>query len=159
MNTTVLKHLEARRLEARSADDAEVLGFWQKAVTAYHDARNASSSLHNRLLRAYDAGRIAALAMVRAAGFRARGAESHHYVTFDVARSLVDDPELRAALDEMNGVRTLRHDVEYEAADEVDEEGVRTAVEVAERVINLGADHLRAARPALREQLRKVKAR
>lgn len=151
--------MEARRLEARPADDAEVIGFWRKAATALEDDRNASSSLDNRFLRAYDAGRIAALAIVRSAGYRTRGGESHHYVTFDVARSLVADAALRKALDEMNGIRTLRHAVEYESGDEMDEGTVATAVRVAERVAALGAAHLEAERPGLRGGLGRPDAR
>src|SRR5687767_11050597 len=93
-NTTVRRHLEGGTLEERGAADDVVAAFWGKAIVAYNDARVASSSLDNRLLRAYDAGRIAALAIVRAAGYRTKGGEGHHYVTFDVARSLVEDADL-----------------------------------------------------------------
>jgi hypothetical protein len=68
MNTTVQNHLDGRRLQADAADDPEVPGFWKKALVARADAANTSSSLENRLLRAYDAARLAALAIVRAAG-------------------------------------------------------------------------------------------
>lgn len=156
MNSTVQQHLEARRLEERPAADDEVLGFWRKALQAYGDARNASASLENRFLRAYDAGRIAALSIVRAAGYRAKGSESHHFVTFDVARSLVEDAGLASALNEMNGLRTLRHAVEYEPEDEMDVEPVAAAVRVAEKVINLGAKHLRGVRPSLGRRIRMV---
>jgi hypothetical protein len=159
VNTTIQSHLAARRLEERAADDAEVLGFWRKALQAYGDARNASASLENRFLRAYDAGRIAALAIVRAAGYRAKGSESHHFVTFDVARSLVGDVGLASALNEMNGLRTLRHTVEYEPEDDVHADAVDAAVHVAEKVIDLGAKHLREARPSLGKRIRMVKPR
>jgi hypothetical protein len=110
-NTTIRRHLESGSLESRTVADEEVAAFWQKAVVAYDDARLAGSSLEARFLRAYDAGRIAAFAIVRSAGYRTRGGDGHHYVTFDVARSLVDDPDLRRALDEMSAIRSLRHDV------------------------------------------------
>lgn len=127
MNHTIDNHLAGRRIELRPAKDSEVLGFWAKATTAYGDAMNASSSLENRLLRAYDAARIAALALVRDAGYRTRGSESHHYVTFDIARSLVTDSELRSALADMDGLREVRHAVEFEAEDDVDEATVKNA--------------------------------
>jgi hypothetical protein len=94
---------------------------------------------------------------VRSAGYRTKGGEGHHYVTFDVARSLVDDPELRTALDEMSGVRTLRHAVEYEPEDDVDLGTIATAVAVAAGIINGGARHLRAQRPAVRARIKKVR--
>lgn len=155
-NTTVRRHLEGGTLEARGAGDEMIVAFWRKALVALGDARLASASLDNRLLRAYDAGRIAALTIVRCAGYRTKGGDGHHYATFDVARSLVEDADLRSALDEMNGIRTLRHDVEYEPEDEVDAETVATTVAVASRIINGGAQHLRAARPSISARLKKV---
>jgi hypothetical protein len=149
VNTTIQHHLDGRRLEAWPADDDEVLGFWKRALIARADAGNASSSPENRLLRAYDAARIAALAIIRAAGYRTRGAESHHFITFDVARSVVRDAGLRNALATMNSLRKVRHEIEYEAEGELDESTVAQAVAVAEQVISEGAQHLRAQRPNL----------
>ncbi|HEU0054316.1 MAG TPA: hypothetical protein VFQ39_14110 [Longimicrobium sp.] len=80
-------------------------------------------------------------------------------MTFDVARSLVTGPELRTALDEMNGVRTLRHDVEYEPEHEVDEGIVATTLDVAGRILRLGAAHLNASRPSLGARLRSPQPR
>jgi hypothetical protein len=145
-------------LEVRPSDDDEVSAFWRKAVVAYEDSRLAGSSLDNRLVRAYDAGRIAAFAIVRSAGYRTRGGEGHHYVTFDAARGLVGDPELRHALDEMSGVRALRHAVEYEPDDDVDVETVTTAAAIAARIINGGAQHLRSRHPAVSARFKKVRA-
>jgi hypothetical protein len=149
VNHTVENHLQARRIEPRAAADKEVLGFWAKAITAYGDTLNASASVESRLLRAYDAARIAAFAMVRDAGYRTRGGESHHYVTFDIARSLAADPDLRQSLARMDGLRKVRHAVEYEASDDVDEAAVEEARQLAEQVITLGAVHLRNKRPGL----------
>jgi hypothetical protein len=95
---------------------------------------------------------------VRSAGYRTKGGEGHHYVTFDVARSLFDDPEFRKALDEMSGVRTLRHAVEYEPEHDVDPETVATAVTVAAKIINGGARHLRTLHPAVKARIKKVRA-
>lgn len=68
----------------------------------------------------------------------------------------MEDADLRSALDEMNGIRTLRHDVEYEPEDDVDAETVAITVAVATRIINGGAHHLRAARPAISARIKKV---
>jgi hypothetical protein len=92
--------------------------------------------------------------IVRCGGYRTRGGESHHYVTFDVARSLVSDPDLRHALDAMNGLRRLRHAIEYEPDDDVDESMVATAVHLAEEVILRGARHVAAERPHLATGIR-----
>lgn len=123
------------------------------------DARNASSSPDNRLLRAYDAGRIAATSIIRAGGYRVKGGEGHHFVTFDVARSLVAAAELRTAIDEMSALRTQRHALEYEPEDEVDMATVEHAIRVAATLLNAGADHLRGSRPDVRARFGKVKAR
>ena len=156
-NATVRRYLESGMLEPRASDDDEVSAFWRKALVAWEDARLAGSSLDNRLVRAYDAGRIAAFAIVRSAGYRTRGGEGHHYVTFDVARSLVEDPDLRHALDEMSGVRAIRHAVEYEPEDDVDVEAVAATTAVAARIINGGARHLRARHPAVSARFKKVR--
>lgn len=149
MNSTVQNHLEARRLEERVANDQELTGFWQKVLIAYGDAVNAGGSPANQLLRAYDAARIAAFAILRASGYRTRGGDSHHYVTFDVARSLVSDAELRHALDRMDGFRRVRHAVEYEAHDDADESTAAEAVQLARRIIFLGHQWLQTQRPQL----------
>jgi hypothetical protein len=46
--------------------------------------------------------------------------------------------------------------VEYEPEDEVDTETVATTVVVATRIINGGAQHLRAARPSISARIKKV---
>jgi hypothetical protein len=130
-----------------------VLGFWKKALVARADAANMTSSLENRLLRAYDAARLAAMAIVRAAGYRTRGSDGHHYVTFEVARSLVTDSDLRRALDTMNSLRKVRHEVEYESEGDVSEKTLASALKGAEQVITLGGVHLQAERPNLSKQI------
>lgn len=57
--------------------------------------------------------------------------------------------ELRRALDAMNSLRKVRHEVEYEAEGEVDENTLARALETSEQVIVLGAQHLRSERPQL----------
>lgn len=89
------------------------------------------------------------MAIMRAAGYRTRGGEGHHYVTFDVARSLVSDSDLKHALDVMNSLRKVRHEVEYEADDDVDELMVEKVSGLAEQIIELGGQDLRERRPAL----------
>lgn len=154
---TILRHVEGGKAERRPADDDEVVGFWNKAIVAYGDARLAGASLDARLVRAYDADRIAATAIVRAGGYRVRGGEGHHYVTFDLARALVADAELRGAFHTMNGFRTHRHALEYEPEDEVDGAVVNDVVGTAAIIINTGADHLRGLRPAARARFGKVR--
>lgn len=157
MNPTLDRYLSARQLDELPAEDNEILSFWEKALSAHNDARNYSVSLHTRLLCAYDAGRLAALAIVRAAGYRPHGSERHHHVTFDVARSLAGTRELADALFEMNALRSLRHAVEYEPYTGADAEAVASAISAATQVINLGAKYLRAERVNLGKRIHMVK--
>ena len=157
MNATIQNHLASRSLEVRPASDNDVVTYWSKALRAFEDARQVSTSLEGRLLRAYDAGRLAALALIRAAGYRPRGSERHHYVTFDAARSIASTRELADALLGIDELRSVRHALEYEPEDDMDAETVARAIETGGRVINLGAKHLRAARPAAAKRIHLVK--
>jgi hypothetical protein len=158
VNATIQNHLASRSLEERVANDNEVVAYWSKAIRAFEDARHVGTSPESRLLRAYDAGRLAALALIRAAGYRPRGSERHHYVTFDVARSIASTRELADALLGIDELRSVRHAVEYEPEDDVDAGTVSRAIEAARRVINLGAKHLRAARPDAAKRIHMVKS-
>jgi hypothetical protein len=158
MNATIQNHLGSRSLEERPASDNDVVTYWIKAIRAFDDARQVGTSQEGRLLRAYDAGRLAALALIRAAGYRPRGAERHHYVTFDAARSIASTRELADALLGIDELRSVRHALEYEPEDEVDAETVTRAIDTARQVINLGAKHLRAARPNAARRIHMVRA-
>jgi hypothetical protein len=157
MNTTIRNHLTSRSLEERPASDNDVVTYWSKALRAFEDARHVGTSLEGRLLRAYDAGRLAALALIRAAGYRPRGSERHHCVTFDAARSVVSTRELADALLGINELRSVRHALEYEPEDDVDAETLTRATETARQVLNLGAKHLRSARPEAAKRIHLTK--
>jgi hypothetical protein len=94
---------------------------------------------------------------VRAWGYRPRGGEGHHFVTFDLAGAMVTDPALRSALGAMNGLRTHRHALEYEPEDDVDGAVAEQALRAATLIINAGADHLRVLRPGARARFKKVR--
>ena len=68
-------------------------------------------SPNRRLTSAYDAGRIAALAVVRAADLRVR-ASNHHEVTLTAA-GFVANGELEALLQEFQALRLERIQIEY----------------------------------------------
>jgi hypothetical protein len=155
MNRVIEGLLRDRRLEEREADDDEIVGFWKKAELAYHDARNASNSLEGRFDRAYTAARTIAVAVVRAAGYRIRG-ESHHFVSFHAARSLADDADLQKSFAEAEGLRGLRHEVDYGYESTLEVSDVEAAVKLVERMFDRGARHLRARRPALKKRIRIV---
>lgn len=103
--------IEAGRLAREPAPDAEITGLWSNALQAYQDARVKNVSPTGRLVRAYDAGRIAAAAIVRSRDLRVRAA-NHHEVTLAVA-ALVSSAELAKAFAELDGIRRRRVDLEY----------------------------------------------
>lgn len=92
--------VDAGRLAREPAPDDEIAGLWTNAVQAYHDALVESVSTNGRLVRAYDAGRIAATAMVRAHDLRVRAA-NHHELTLAVA-ALLSSPGLARAFSELD---------------------------------------------------------
>ena len=111
MTDRIQNLVEAGRLSREPSPDDEIAGLWANAVQAFRDARVESVSANGRLLRAYDAGRIAAAAVVRSRDLRVR-ATNHHELTLAVA-VLVSGADLAKAFSEMDGMRRLRTDLEY----------------------------------------------
>jgi hypothetical protein len=64
--------IDAGRLVREPAPDEEIAGLWANAIEAFADARFTGLSANGRMVRAYDAGRIAATAVVRAHDLRVR---------------------------------------------------------------------------------------
>jgi hypothetical protein len=152
--------VSARQLEERAAGTDEVVGFWLKAIRAYNDARNASTSLDNRYERAYTAARLAATTVVRASGYRPRGGEGHHHTVFYAAQHLVGgEVALADAFVQANAMRQVRHAIEYDFEDELETEDVEKALDLVERVLLSGADYLRSNRPDAKPRIRKIRPR
>lgn len=126
MTDRIEKLIAAGRLAREAAPDEEVVGVWANALQAYQDARLANMSLSGRLVRAYDAGRIAAHAIVRSHGLRVR-AVNHHEVTIAVA-ALLTEEHLAAEIRTFEGFRRLRSDIEYGWQSSVTTEDVDRAV-------------------------------
>ncbi len=72
---------------------------------------------------------------------------------------LVEDDLLEQALAELEEIRGHRHAAEYGWGETVDLEDVDSAIDVAERIINLSAKHLREARPQLKARIKMVRPR
>ncbi|HEU4884535.1 MAG TPA: hypothetical protein VFT45_19930 [Longimicrobium sp.] len=101
MTDRIQNLVDAGRLSREPAPDGEIAGLWANAVQAFHDASAGSISANGRLVRAYDAGRIAAAAIVRSRDLRVRAA-NHHELTLAVA-GLVSGADLAIAFHEMDG--------------------------------------------------------
>lgn len=144
--------IEMGRLARDPAPDAEIIGLWANALQAHRDAGISSVSPNGRLVRAYDAGRIAATALVRARDLRVRAA-NHHEVTIAVA-ALLTGEDLATALQEFEGIRGLRRDIEYGWQSGATPEDVSRALEIVRRILEHGARDLRTQRPDLKRRIK-----
>lgn len=147
MTDRIQNLVDAGRLSRESAPDDEIAGLWANAVQAFHDAQVESLSANGRLLRAYDAGRIAAATVVRSRDLRVRAA-NHHELTLAIA-ALVSDAELAKAFNEMDGMRRLRADLEYGWQAGASADDVQRALDVVRRVLRFGAVELAEHRSSL----------
>jgi len=143
--------IEAGRLARLSAPDDEVVGLWAAALEAFADGTSESISGRGRLGLLYDAGRIAADALVRAHDLRVR-ATNHHEVAIRTA-SLLSNEELAGAFGRLDGLRTLRAEAKYgwQMADFT--EHLVKAVPLVSQILELSSRELVKARPHLAARL------
>jgi hypothetical protein len=147
MTDRVQSLIDAGRLARESVEDAEVAGLWANAREAFGDAHAAGLSAAGRLLRAYDAGRMAALAIVRAHDLRVR-AMNHHETAIAVAGVLGGD-ELDVTLGDLDRYRQLRHHLEYGWDRRASEADVSKVLLIVRRILQEGARRLVERRPGL----------
>lgn len=76
------------RLREQPAQREEVAAVWRKAVASARDAELAGMSIDGSLRAAYDAGHLAALALLAAHGLRPGGGQGHHEAAFAAAAAL-----------------------------------------------------------------------
>jgi hypothetical protein len=138
-----LKSLD--RLVDEAAPDEEIIGLWQSAVEALEDASLTNRRPNRRLTSAYDAGRVAALAVVRAANLRVR-ARNHHEVTLAVA-GFLGGSALESLLHEFQALRMDRIEIEYGWTRSVSIEEVDRATSRVRAIIEAAASSIRDSRP------------
>ncbi|MFL5383410.1 MAG: hypothetical protein ACJ8GN_12905 [Longimicrobiaceae bacterium] len=151
MTDRIQSLIDAGRLAREQVDDAEVAGLWVNAQEAFSDGHAAGASASGRLLRAYDAGRIAALAIVRAHDLRVR-AMNHHETAIAVAAVLGGD-KLEDALDDLDRFRKLRHHLEYGWDRRASEADVAKVLSIVHHILKEGARRVVERRPALAGQI------
>lgn len=150
--------LEGRSLEEVAAEDAEVLAIWTAALREWSDASVPGLSVAGAFTHVYQASFRAATAMVRAAGYRTRGAVgSHHHATFYAVAALGDDA-IEQVADAMQGIRGGRHTALYGAEEELEVEDLESARGHVARLLLEIHRWITAARPTLRKRLRKPPA-
>jgi len=139
--------LDAGRLARSPAADDEVLGMWAAAVEAFEDGSSESISDRSRVGLVYDAGRIAADALVRSHDLRVR-ATNHHEIAIRTA-SLLADEELARAFGRLDGLRTIRAEAKYGWGMSDVTEHLAMATPLVKRILELTARQLGSARPHL----------
>lgn len=83
--------IESSRLHEQEASPAQVSALWQKAVQSSADAELEGISIDGAIRAAYDAGHIAALALLAVHGLRTASGQGHHEVAFAAAAYLAPD--------------------------------------------------------------------
>jgi len=143
--------IDAGRLARVPAADDEVVGLWDGALEAFTDGSIERISGRGRIGLLYDAGRIAADALVRAHNLRVR-ATNHHEVAIRTAALLADE-ELARAFGRLDGFRTIRAEAKYgwQTADVA--EHLTLAGPLVRRILELSALKLVAVRPHLSSKL------
>lgn len=151
MTDRIQNLVDLGKLAREPAGDDEIAGLWSNALQAFADALIPGLSASGRLVRAYDAGRIAAMAVVRSRDLRVRAA-NHHEMTLAVAR-LLGGADLGQAVAELDGFRTRRTEVEYGWQVTVSVADADRATEVARRVLRHGVADLREHRSTLADRI------
>jgi hypothetical protein len=141
--------LEARSLEETPAADAEVTAIWEAALREWTDSAVAGLSVPGAFVHAYQAGFRAAMAVVRASGYRLRGAAGgHHHLAFYAAAALGDE-ELQRAADTLQNVRGGRHVALYGSDDELEPEDLDAARVHVQEFLRVTHRWLSGLRPEL----------
>lgn len=105
--------LDMGRLREQPAQREQVAAVWQKAVESARDAALAGMSIDGSLRAAYDAGHMAALALLAAHGLRPGGGQGHHEAAFAGAAALGHEGLADLVPDSME-VRGLRKGSMYD---------------------------------------------
>lgn len=145
--------IESRSLEAVPAGDDEVAQIWASALREWSDASVPGLSLVGSFTHVYQAAFRAATALIRAAGYRPRGAVGgHHHVTFYFVASL-GDAELERVADAMQNIRGGRHAALYGDEAEVEREDLDDARANVRELLKHARRWLASSRPALGSRL------
>ena len=99
-------------LTRETFDEAQLAGFWVKAVTSYRDARVPGLSTAGAFQHAYTAALQASLTVLAALGLRVRSTAGH-YTAFSALRKL-ELPDISVHARTFEEVRSTRHGSIYE---------------------------------------------
>lgn len=145
--------VEARNLEEVPADDAEIASIWAAALREWSDASVHGLSVAGAFTHVYQAAFRAGTAMVRAAGYRTRGAVGgHHYATFYAVSALADG-RLEQIADALQGIRGGRHAALYGDEDELEADDLEKASALVRDMLREVHGWLVSTRPSLSSRL------
>ncbi|MBV9110423.1 MAG: hypothetical protein JO306_13505 [Gemmatimonadetes bacterium] len=150
MTDPLEKLVSGGMLVSEVATDEEIAGVWTNALGAYGDARTHGLSDAGRVVRAYDAGRLAAYALVRARDLKAR-AQNHHEVTLTAAVA-IGGAQFERAMRELSQTRRVRNTLEY-GWEQASARDAEQACAAAGQLLSLAASVLRAQRPAIASRI------
>ncbi|WP_297573312.1 hypothetical protein [uncultured Deefgea sp.] len=122
------------KLKPEPSDARESAGLIRSATVRLHDARNTALSIESRFDLAYNAAHSAALAALRAAGFRS----DNRYLVFQCLAHTLSLPAAEWIL--LNQAHTKRNLAEYEGDLDVTESFVAELIEQVERVLQAVKD-------------------
>ena len=105
--------LDGNRLRAQPFSPVVVSALWRKAVDSAKDAELTKISSDGALRAAYDAGHLAALALLAAHGLRTTNGQGHHEVAFTGAAAF-GDPGLEELVPDSSEIRSLRKGSMYD---------------------------------------------
>lgn len=149
--------LESHKLTAVAFTDDQVVGLWNKAIEAYADSSATPRSWNGQFRDLYESGRLAATAILAAAGFRPGGQDHHH--TAIVAAAELSPEGVADAFYTVEGARGNRHETSYGSADVVDQQDVDELRGVLDVLMVDGAKHLRSMRPDAKHRIRVTQPR
>lgn len=99
--------LDDRRLKEQDFAQLDVAAVWQKATESANDAAIKQLSVDSALRLAYDAGHLAALALLAVHGLKPSSGQGHHEMAFHAAAALGGAAlgDLVAESEEIRGLR------------------------------------------------------
>lgn len=156
MSDSLERLREAQLIEEIAADDEEIAGLWSKALESYGDSGARPLSRTGAFKLLYDAGRQAVTALVHAHGYRTKGTSAHHQAIFAAGAALAPQP-LSGLIKRLELQRGTRHDAEYSARRQIEDEDVSRMRALVREVINDTASVLRNLRPSLRRRIKKLR--
>jgi hypothetical protein len=145
--------IESRSLEPLPAEDDEVAAIWGAALREWSDSAVPGLSTAGSFTHVYQAAFRAATTLIRAAGYRTRGAVGgHHHVTFYFA-ALLGDAELERISDRMQGIRGDRHAALYGDEEAIEPDDLDRARMAVRELLAHTHRWIAAARPSILARL------